>query len=109
VKIERVSIEQSTLEAEYDIYEKLKGSQYIPNTHWFGTELDHYVLVIDLLGPSLEEVFSQYNQKFNLETVLIFTVQMASVIILIMCITIVYRQVYHIAAVEWIHSCGIIH
>ncbi len=43
----------------------------IPNLHWFGIEGDYNVMVIDLLGPSLEDLFSFCGRKFSLKTVVI--------------------------------------
>lgn len=42
----------------------------IPNVEWFGTEGDFNVMVMDLLGPNLEELFTYCNRNFSLKTVL---------------------------------------
>jgi hypothetical protein len=48
----------------------------IPNVKWFGVEGDYNVLVMDLLGPSLEDIFRFCNQKLSLKTVLMLADQM---------------------------------
>ncbi|CAA3010857.1 casein kinase I-like [Olea europaea subsp. europaea] len=48
----------------------------IPNVRWFGVEGDYNVLVMDLLGPSLEDLFSFCSRKLSLKTVLMLADQM---------------------------------
>ncbi|PRQ60913.1 putative non-specific serine/threonine protein kinase [Rosa chinensis] len=43
----------------------------IPNVRWFGVEGDYNVLVMDLLGPSLEDLFNFCSRKLSLETVML--------------------------------------
>lgn len=46
------------------------ASASIPNIRWFGFEGDYYVFVMNLLDPSLEDLFNLCSQKFSLKTVL---------------------------------------
>mgnify|MGYP003709347109 CR=1 FL=1 len=48
----------------------------IPSVRWFGVEGDYNVMVIDLLGKSLEDLFNDCGRRFNLKTVLILADQL---------------------------------
>ena len=48
----------------------------LPKMHFFGVEGDYNVMVIDLLGPSLEDLFEYCRRKFTLKTVLMLAIQM---------------------------------
>lgn len=48
----------------------------IPDVKWFGVEGDYNVLVMDLLGPSLEDLFNFCSRKLSLKTVLMLADQM---------------------------------
>lgn len=43
----------------------------IPKMRWYGVEGDYNVMVIDMLGPSLENLFNYCGRKFSSKTVLI--------------------------------------
>ena len=48
----------------------------IPSVRWYGTEGDYNVMVIDLLGKSLEDLFNDCGRRLNLKTVLILADQL---------------------------------
>ena len=50
----------------------------IPSVHWFGVEGDYNAMVMDILGPSLEDLFTYCSRKFSLKTVCMIGDQMIS-------------------------------
>ncbi|EEC70925.1 hypothetical protein OsI_02496 [Oryza sativa Indica Group] len=76
IKLENVKTKHPQLLYESKLYRILQGGTGIPNVKWFGVEGDYNVLVMDLLGPSLEDLFSFCNRKLSLKTVLMLADQM---------------------------------
>jgi casein kinase I family protein HRR25 len=90
VKLEHVSIDPSLLEGEADTYRSLSGGVGIPRVHAYETECEYNVMVFDLLGPSLQDLFNFCGRKLSLKTVLMLVDQL------------LYR-------LEYIHSKSVIH
>ncbi|XP_048232440.1 casein kinase 1-like protein 7 isoform X2 [Ricinus communis] len=90
VKLESVKTKHPQLHYESKLYMLLQGGTGIPHLKWFGVEADYNVMVIDLLGPSLEDLFNYCNRKFTLKTVLMLADQL-------------------INRVEYMHSRGFLH
>ncbi|AQK97759.1 Putative casein kinase family protein [Zea mays] len=87
IKLENVKTKHPQLLYESKIYRILQGGRQvglttfvltagIPNVRWFGVEGDYNVLVMDLLGPSLEDLFNFCSRKLSLKTVLMLADQM---------------------------------
>ncbi len=50
----------------------------IPEIKWCGSEGDYNVMVMELLGPSLEDLFNFCSRRFSLKTVLLLADQMVT-------------------------------
>ena len=66
------------LQQESRIYKTLQGGPGVPWMMWSGKKDGYNVMVIDLLGPSLEDLFRRCNKHFSLKTVLLLADQMVS-------------------------------
>lgn len=78
IKLESAQIRVPQLFHEAKLYKTLAGGAIVPKVHWYGAEGDYNVMVMDLLGPSLEELFNVCSRKFSLKTVLMLADQMIS-------------------------------
>lgn len=76
IKLEMGSSKHQLLAHEAHMYKALQGLMGIPRMHWHGVESDYNVLVIDRLGPSLQNLFEACERKFSLKTVLMLAEQM---------------------------------
>ncbi|CAN6441599.1 unnamed protein product [Victoria cruziana] len=76
IKLESVKTKHPQLLYESKLYRILQGGTGIPNVRWYGVEGDYNVLVMDLLGPSLEDLFNFCSRKLSLKSVLMLADQM---------------------------------
>ncbi|KAK7851347.1 casein kinase 1-like protein 3 [Quercus suber] len=90
VKIENSKTKHPQLLYEAKLYNILQGGRGIPNIRWSGIDGEDNVLVLDLLGPSLEDLLVYCGRKFSLKTVLMLADQM-------------------ITRIEYVHSKGFLH
>ncbi|KAG2108219.1 casein kinase I [Suillus discolor] len=78
LKLETVVDHSSSVEREYWILKQLEGGVGIPRTLWFSRESVYHALVLELLGPSLHQLFLANNQRFSLLNVVNLGVQLLS-------------------------------
>lgn len=90
IKLESINTRPPQLSSESKIYKMLAGGVGIPSIKWYGVEGDYNVMVIELLGKSLEDLFVQCQRKFSLKTVLMLADQM-------------------LERIEYMHNKGLIH
>nr|XP_039270566.1 uncharacterized protein LOC120345197 [Styela clava] len=90
IKLECVKTKHPQLHIESKFYKMMQGGVGIPTVKWCGAEGDYNVLVMELLGPSLEDLFNFCSRKFSLKTVLLLADQL-------------------ISRIEYIHSKNFIH
>ena len=78
IKLEPLQTKHPQLAYEYKLYRVFSNGVGIPQMKWFGKEGDYNVLVMDLLGPSLEDLFNYCDRKFSVKTVLMLADHMIS-------------------------------
>jgi casein kinase I family protein HRR25 len=76
IKLEPALAKHSPLMHESKIYKTLMGGTGVPWIMWSGRQGDYNVMIIDLLGPSLEDLFKRCNRHFSLKTVLLLADQL---------------------------------
>ncbi|XP_023216139.1 casein kinase I-like [Centruroides sculpturatus] len=76
IKLESRQVKNPQLPYENKVYEVLQGGNGIPRILWYGEESDFNVLVMDILGISLEKLFTLCSRYFTMKTVLMLADQM---------------------------------
>ncbi|KAI9446095.1 kinase-like protein [Lactarius indigo] len=93
IKFEPRKAEAPQLRDECRSYRILAGCPGIPQIYHFGQEGLHNILVIDLLGPSLEDLFDMCGRKFSIKTVCMAARQMITRVQTIHDKNLIYRDI----------------
>ncbi|CAJ0929827.1 unnamed protein product, partial [Mesorhabditis belari] len=76
IKVEKTSTSHPQLHYESKVYSILQGGVGIPALRWYGSDQGFKIMVVELLGPSLEDLFNYCSRKFSGKTTLQLADQM---------------------------------
>ncbi|KAH8090609.1 kinase-like domain-containing protein [Filobasidium floriforme] len=93
IKFEPRKSDAPQLRDEYRSYKILSGCPGIPQVYYFGQEGLHNILVIDLLGPSMEDLFDMCGRKFSVKTCCMVAKQMITRVETIHEKNLIYRDI----------------
>ncbi|KAL0719524.1 hypothetical protein Bca4012_068848 [Brassica carinata] len=65
---------------EWQVYNTLGGSHGVPRVHFKGRQGDYYIMVMDMLGPSLWDIWNTSGQAMSSEMVACIAVESLSIL-----------------------------
>ena len=102
IKLEPVNARIPQLFLEYEFYKRLGVDRALPTIHYYGKCGQYNAMVMDLLGPNLEDLFNLCGRRFSAKTVLLIGIQLLYRMEKIHEHGLIYRQVNHMCEIKLI-------
>ncbi|KAK1693684.1 hypothetical protein QYE76_010381 [Lolium multiflorum] len=65
---------------EWQVYNTLSGIHGVPRVHYKGKQADYYIMIMDMLGPSLWDVWNNNSHSMSVEMVACIAIEAISIL-----------------------------
>jgi len=93
IKAESVDSKDKHLQLEYAIYQRLYGVDGMPKVLYYGNRNTENIMIMELLGPSIESLFNICERSFSIKTVCMIGKQLLTRLEMVHKRGIIYRDI----------------